>query len=80
MRLWQLSDYGMTAKPNLNSDNKAKFLNYAIENGSELWSVFKNLYVITRYDHSASYGMAVYQLSQEILKYYQSRLSLNGQY
>ncbi len=62
-----MSQYGVftddTAKNRL-----AALLEYETKKGSEYWLGYPNFYSITRYNHSPLYGMAVFQLSQEILK------------
>ncbi len=52
----------------LDDDLQARLLQYNNENADEYWLGLHNFYVITRYNHSAMYAMAVYQLSQEIEK------------
>ncbi|NOQ35825.1 MAG: lytic murein transglycosylase B [Methylococcaceae bacterium] len=44
----------------------AKLLDFKQANGKELWVGLNNFYVITRYNHSRLYAMAVYQLSMAI--------------
>lgn len=46
--------------------SKIKLLAFEQEQGEELWVALDNFYVITRYNHSPLYAMAVYQLSQAI--------------
>jgi membrane-bound lytic murein transglycosylase B len=55
-----------TSRP-LPISNKVKLLAFEQEQGEELWVALDNFYVITRYNHSPLYAMAVYQLSQAIL-------------
>lgn len=44
----------------------ADLLKLEVENGLEHWLLLKNFYVITRYNHSPLYAMAVFQLAEAI--------------
>ncbi len=51
---------------NLADDTKMSMINLEQKSSHDYWAGLHNFYVITRYNHSALYAMAVYQLSQEI--------------
>ncbi|ESS71868.1 membrane-bound lytic murein transglycosylase B [Methyloglobulus morosus KoM1] len=48
------------------SIKKAKIIAFKQEDGEELWAALDNFYVITRYNHSPLYAMAVFQLGLAI--------------
>ena len=47
-----------------------KLLQLENRDGYEYWLALHNFYVITRYNHSALYAMAVYQLAEAIREQY----------
>ena len=57
-------------KPFKNED-MATLLKLDGSEGDEYWLGLNNFYVITRYNHSPLYAMAVYQLSQAVASEYQ---------
>ena len=48
------------------SEAAAQLLTLEVSDGNEHWVGFHNFFVITRYNRSVMYALAVYQLGQEI--------------
>ena len=63
---WQ--EKGFQSSQELSPDLPAAVLKLKEEDRNTYWLTFKNFYVITRYNRSPRYAMAVYDLSQEIKK------------
>jgi membrane-bound lytic murein transglycosylase B len=57
---------GVALPSDLPADLKGSLVRFDNGDGAEYWVVWNNFYVISRYNHSALYSMAVYQLSKEI--------------
>lgn len=62
----ELKALGVTPTEPVQDDASATLVKLIGENGAEFWLGNHNFYVITRYNHSRMYAMAVYQLSQAI--------------
>lgn len=59
---------GIAVKPDLSGDEMATAMRLEGTRGTEYWVGLHNFYVITRYNHSKLYAMAVFQLAEEIRK------------
>ena len=66
--LGQLNQFGVQVplKDAKQKQEKMAFLSFDEEQGYDYWVGFQNFYVITRYNHSNLYAMAVYQLAQKL--------------
>lgn len=64
--LQQLSEWGYTADTKLDPATPATLLRLEGIDGPEFWITFRNFEVISRYNKSPLYSMAVYQLSEAI--------------
>ncbi|MDO9424111.1 MAG: lytic murein transglycosylase B [Methylobacter sp.] len=67
LSLTELESLNLIISRQLPLDSKVKLLSFELQQGEELWAALDNFYVITRYNHSPLYAMAVYQLSLSIL-------------
>ena len=61
-----LSTLGVLVEPPLKGDEEVSPMRLEGKSGAEYWLGLKNFYVITRYNHSKLYAMAVFQLSERI--------------
>ncbi len=59
-------EQGVRLKAPVPLDARATLLSFEGSEGAEHWLGMQNFYVITRYNHSALYAMAVYHLSERI--------------
>ena len=66
----EMSQHGVMINKDDGMDRMAKLLELENLNGNEYWLCYDNFYVVTRYNHSALYAMAVYQLSVDIRTQY----------
>jgi membrane-bound lytic murein transglycosylase B len=64
--LAQLRRVDISTTENMLENVNVKLVALEQLDGDELWLGFQNFYVITRYNHSPLYAMAVFQLSEQI--------------
>jgi membrane-bound lytic murein transglycosylase B len=74
--LTQLQQVGLKYHGDEPANTLGLFIDLETEQGPAYWLGFQNYYVITRYNHSKHYAMAVYQLAQEIAHQYAQENSL----
>lgn len=63
-----LHEKGYKSSPDLDPERMAALVKLEEEGHEAYWMTFQNFYVITRYNRSPLYAMAVYQLSEELLR------------
>ncbi|HNP35993.1 MAG TPA: lytic murein transglycosylase B [Woeseiaceae bacterium] len=69
-----LSAKGVLFATDMPNDSDAQLLALEGEDGDEFWVGFDNFFVITRYNRSVMYAMAVHQLGQEIAREYRAHV------
>lgn len=77
-RLERFPGYGVDVPDGLDGGDLAALLELDAADGPEYWIALHNFYVITRYNHSPLYAMAVYQLSQEVAARHAAQADARG--
>ncbi len=72
-----LRDSNAVFDSDMAADHPARLVTYELDDGEAYWVGFHNFFVITRYNHSVMYALAVHQLGQEIAREY--ALETDGQ-
>ena len=62
----ELRARGVSADPQVADDAKTMLMRFEAQDADEFWVGFQNFYVITRYNRSPMYALAVFQLSQAL--------------
>jgi len=79
LKVVDLQRQGIEMAQALPDDERVALIALEQKQGPEYWAGLQNFYVITRYNHSPLYAMAVYQLSEEIRARRDERLAHAGQ-
>ena len=61
-----LKSRGISFDTNMKQNHPAELLHLEQKNSNDYWVAMHNFFVITKYNHSIMYGLAVHQLGQEI--------------
>lgn len=70
----EIRQAGVLVNADLNAETKVVLLRFETVGGENYWLGLNNFYVITRYNHSSLYALAVHLLAQEIKYRYQRTL------
>jgi membrane-bound lytic murein transglycosylase B len=71
----ELKKYGVKPRVKLANNRRVNLIRFKTQHGHEYWLGLHNFYVITTYNHSAQYAMAVYQLAEKIKNFYYAKNS-----
>ncbi len=72
----ELKNYDILTDVELSPGTYVNVMSLEGSNGKEIWLGLENFYVITRYNHSPLYALAVYQLADAIQKKYTNTIAV----